>query len=224
MRWAIPLALAGCIDDVDARWQLDHDRVVAVRATPPHLAPDERAVLDALVAHAGGPTALDTARTVTTPTAPAALQGAIAFDGTAWTITAPSADALAASRPVMGLADGALVPLDLLLAFGDAPMYVTKTVWLGDHAENPTLPPITIDDAPAGDTLELAVGRDVYLEAATDLRVNWLTSVGTLHQDDVARAFVRVDAPAAGELAVVVRSPDGGVAWRVWSTRTVSTF
>ena len=53
-------------------------------------------------------------------------------------------------------------------------------------------------------------------------RVNWLSSCGTLFQDDVARSFLRIidGDPAVGELAVVVRDPDGGVAWRVWPIRS----
>ena len=43
--------LAGCIDEIDARWQLDHDHVVAARATPPRIRPGDATNLDALVAH-----------------------------------------------------------------------------------------------------------------------------------------------------------------------------
>ena len=38
----------GCTDDVDPPWQLDHDRIVAVRATPPRIASGETARLDVL--------------------------------------------------------------------------------------------------------------------------------------------------------------------------------
>ena len=51
-------ALAACADDTDPPWQLDHDRVIAVRANPPGLAPGEQATLDALLARKG-----DTTRT-----------------------------------------------------------------------------------------------------------------------------------------------------------------
>jgi hypothetical protein len=222
MKWIASLiALAGCIDQVDERWQLDHDHVIAVRATPPRIMPGEHAVLDALVARAGGPTTIETARSASTPTAPAALQGMVSFDGVAWIVTAPDDAALASSRPAMGIDPGAPVPLDLLLVFprpeGD-PLYVTKTVWLGAHAENPAVPEITIGDAPAGAALVMPLDEDVYVATAVDAtaRVNWLTSCGTLHQDDVARAYLRADEAASGELAVVVRDTVGGVAWRVW--------
>lgn len=215
----LAVALAGCLEPVDPRWSLDHDHVVAVRAMPPGLAPGERAVLDALVAHAGGPVTVDAPLSVSTPTAPASLQGSVTRQDAAWIVTAPAPDALASSRPAMGLPPDAPVPLELLLVF-PGERYVAKTVWLGVAADNPPEPAITFDGAPAGDTLVLPLGRDVYVELATSLRVNWLTSCGTLFQDDVARAFLRADEPCRGELALVVRDHAGGVAWRVWPIAT----
>jgi hypothetical protein len=217
--FVVLLTVTGCVDEIDARWELDHDRVVAVRATPPRIMPDQEAALETLVAHAGAPVAVEQARSVSAPTAPAALQSMVSFDGSRWLVRAPSDETLASSRPAMGLAADAPVPLDLLLVFG-APgheLYVTKTVWLGDLAENPALPAITFDGASAGESLAIPLGRDVYVEAATGLRVNWLTSCGTLFQDDVARAFLRADEACTGELAMVVRDANGGVTWRVWS-------
>ncbi|HEU0032112.1 MAG TPA: hypothetical protein VFQ53_15870 [Kofleriaceae bacterium] len=214
----------GCLDAVDARWELDHDHVIAVRATPPRIMPGDRAVLDALVAHDGAPTAIENATQVTTPTAPAELQGMVSFDGAHWTVTAPTETVLASSRPAMGVETGAPVPLDLLLVYPRAsgePMYVTKTVWLDAQADNPPAPAVTIGDVAAPDAGELVipVGVDVYVEAAvaTGTRVNWLTSCGTLFQDDEARAFVRADEATTGELAVVIRAPDGGVNWRMFA-------
>jgi hypothetical protein len=51
--------------------------------------------------------------------------------------------------------------------------------------------------------------------------VNWYSSCGSLFQDDVATAFLRVlpDDPCDGELAVVMRDERGGVAWHVWPIR-----
>jgi hypothetical protein len=219
LRMGLVLALAGCIDPVDARWQLDHDHVIAVRATPPRIMPGEQATLEALVAHAGAGVSLDNPNQVTTPTAPAGLEGRVSFDGDRWIVTAPDASSLASTRPAMGLTPDDPVPLDLLLVFGRRagdPLYVTKTVYLGDHADNPVVPPITVDAAPATAELAIPLGRDVYIEAATTDRVNWLTSCGDLFQDDVARAFIRADEACTGELVVVVRDGGGGVAWHIW--------
>jgi hypothetical protein len=102
------------------------------------------------------------------------------------------------------------------------PVRVKKTVWLGEPSQNPIVPAVMIDGVPAGEHIVLPLDRDVYLSVdAPNLRVNWLTSVGTLFQDDVATSFVRVlpDDSREGELVVVVRDSEGGVAWQVWPVR-----
>jgi hypothetical protein len=205
------LVLVGCIDEIDPRWELDHDRVVAVRATPPRIMPDELTTLDALVAHAGRTTSVDQAIDVTAPAAPVELQRMIAFDAGAWTVRAPTD--ITGPRRAMGLPDDAPIPVHLLLVFANE-LYVKKTVWLGERSENPAPPAITIDGQPAGDDLSIPLRRDVYVEVAGE-RVNWLTSCGMLFQDDVARAFIRADEPCDGELAVVIRDARGGVSWSV---------
>lgn len=144
----------------------------------------------------------------------------------AWRLIAPDAAQLASARPALGLPDDAPVPVEVLLTFARStdraspdPVRVKKTVWLGEPADNPSVPPVTIDGTPAGSEIVVPIGRDVYLSVgAAGMRVNWLTSVGTLFQDDVATAFVHV-APEDrhdGELVVVVRDAEGGVAWQVW--------
>lgn len=144
----------------------------------------------------------------------------------AWRLIAPDAAQLASARPALGLPDDAPVPVEVLLTFARStdraspdPVRVKKTVWLGEPADNPSVPPVTIDGTPAGSEIVVPIGRDVYLSVdAPGMRVNWLTSVGTLFQDDVATAFVHV-APEDrrdGELVVVVRDAEGGVAWQVW--------
>jgi hypothetical protein len=102
------------------------------------------------------------------------------------------------------------------------PVRVKKTVWLGEPSLNPAVPPVMLDAVPVGDEVVVPVGRDVYLSMdAPGLRVNWLTSVGTLFQDDVATSYVRVlpEDRRDGELVVVVRDAEGGVAWQVWPMR-----
>jgi hypothetical protein len=187
--------------------------VIAVRAEPPRIMPDEVAVIDALVAHEGAPVSIEQAQQVSAPTAPLELQNMIAFDGSAWTIRAPSD--IGAPR------FDAPVPVDLLLVFAGE-LYVKKTVWLGEQAANPATPAFTVDGILAEGELAIPLGRDVYFEVVGDgdpqktepLRVNWLTSCGTLFQDDVARAFLRADENCDGELVVVVRDSLGGVSWR----------
>jgi hypothetical protein len=222
--------VAGCIDDIDARWQLDHDHVVAARATPPRIRSGEQTNIDALVAHAGRGVSLEAPLSAEVGSARFASYLVRQSDG-AWTLTAPDAQVLASTRPALGLPEDAPVPVDVMLTFPRStdrsqpdPVRVKKTVWLGEPSLNPVVPAVTIDGAPVGDEIVATIGRDVYLAIdahAPELRVNWLTSVGTLFQDDEATAYVRVapDDNRDGELVVVVRDANGGVAWRVWPMR-----
>ena len=228
MRYALCLlVLAGCIDEIDARWQLDHDHIIAARATPPRLHEGDSTELDALVAHKGRGVSVEAP--LTAEVGSTRFASFLTYADGAWTLTAPDAQTLAAARPALGLPEDAPVPVELMLTFNRStdraqpdPVKVKKTVWLCEPAQNPSVPAITVDGSPAGDEIVVPVGHDVYLSLdAPDLRVNWLTSVGTLFQDDVATSFVRVlpEDRHTGELVVVVRDREGGVAWQVWPMR-----
>jgi hypothetical protein len=222
MRRAVVLAaLAGCSGDVAPDWQLSHDRVIAVRATPPRIAPGEVAQIDALLGHLDQPpddVEPDTAAVVS----PASLAGALARSATHWTVTAPGDDALAAARRELGLDAGAPVPLQLRVGFTRLGQTALKIVWLGPHADNPVIDPVTIDgrDGLAEVQLTVAAGVDVPLAVQFDAtyNINWLTSCGTMHDFDLAKAHLRIEPadPHAGTLAIVVRDALGGVDWRLW--------
>jgi hypothetical protein len=230
----LSIAAAGCIDLVDARWQLDHDHVIAARATPPRIRSGEATNLDALVAHASGPVTVENPMTAEVATRGFEPYLTERLDGS-WLLEAPTTEVLTAARPALNLADDEPVPVDVMLTFPHPtgldraaldPYRVKKTVWLGEPRPNPELPAITVDDLPApadGEEIALPLDRDVYVsvDAPADTRVNWLTNVGTLFQDDVATAFVRVTAKdrLAGQLVVVMRDNEGGVVWRIWSVR-----
>lgn len=229
------LAITGCVDAIDARWQLDHDHVIAARATPPRVRAGEGTDLDALVAHEGMPVSIESPQTAELAQGSANFARYLSHEDGTWVLHAPDAPTLAAARGPLGLEADAPVPVEVVLTFphgneraGLDPFRVRKTVWLGEPSTNPVMPAVTVDgiavpvEDPASE-LVLPIGRDVYLhaEAADGQRVNWLTSVGTLFQDDVATSFLRI-APEdrrTGELVVVVRDSEGGVAWRVWPVR-----
>lgn len=218
------LLVAACDGDLDPPWQLDHDRIVAVRATPPSIAPGEQSRLDALIAVAGAQTVERSAEAALVA-APTSLADTLAFDGTAWTITAPDEARLAAVRTELGLAADAPVPLQLGVSFAGGQLLGTKIVYLGVARANPSLTTMMVDGAPADGAAELVVAplTDVPLsiEATVDDKVNWLTSCGTMHDFDLPQAYLRVEKedPVEGQLAVVLRDRVGGVAWKLWPIR-----
>jgi hypothetical protein len=213
--------LGACMGDLDPPWQLDHDRIVAVRATPPGIVAGETSTLDALLGHKGGKTSVappELAKVVS----PASLSDVLAFDGGSWVVTAPSDERLAAARAELGLAAGAPVPLEVGVAYANQTLVATKTIALGVASDNPALAGVMLDGKPASDA-ELVVGKLVAVPLSIDaddavFDVTWLTSCGTMHDFDLPAAHLEVEAdePDAGELAVVLRDARAGVAWSVW--------
>jgi hypothetical protein len=224
---ALTIALAACADNTDPVWQLDHDRIVAVRATPPHIASGQVATFDALIAHAGAPTDIELPIAANAAFAPAGLFTAVHSDRGTWSVVAPGAAELDAARAELGLDPGAPVPLDVTVQFATTAagieLIARKTVWLGDAAANPALPEVLVAGAPPGSQLVVPADHDVSLELGIDATwtASWLTSCGTMHDVDEPLAFVHVlpDDPQTGELAVVARDPVGGVVWQVWPIR-----
>jgi hypothetical protein len=211
---------AACNGDLDPPWQLDHDRIIAVRATPPMVEPGGHATIDGLIAHAGGMTE-ERGPDFVIVAKPESLASAVSFDGTGWRVTAPAEAELVAARSELKLPANAPVPVVIGVSYANNTLLATKTVVFGPRAENPTLANLTIDGAPAPDAM-ISVGSlvDVRLSVAKPAMgdVNWLTSCGTMHDFDLPDAYLRVEKedPTTGELAVVVRDGLGGVAWRVW--------
>lgn len=217
----VALWLGACGQDVDLPWQLDHERVIAVRATPPRIAPGQRSQLDALLGRAEGAPyeALPDRIEVVSPQS---LASALTTTDGTFSVLAPSESTLAAARTELGLAEGAAVPLQLRVGFADTERTALKVVWLGEAGGNLALGSALVggEDALTKDALEVQPATEVRLEVPFDAsyNVNWLTSCGTMHDFDLARAYLRVEAadPQAGHLAVVVRDERGAVAWRVW--------
>lgn len=238
MRTALIIALAivasACNSDVDEPWFLDHDRIIAVRASRPGLLAGEEARLDALVGRKGAPPAEEVPPGAMV-VSPESLASALRFEGGQWIVTAPDDAKLAQVRAELGLAADKPVPLVVGTAWpatafpmdmnGD-PFAALKTIYLGLSAENPVLDDMMVNGVDAEATNELVVGKlvDVPLSVAADPVqdvVNWLTSCGTMHDFDLPQAYLRVEEEdmTEGDLAVIVRTPAGGVAWKVWPIR-----
>jgi hypothetical protein len=219
-------ALGACTGDLDPAWQLDHDRIIVVRATPPGILPGQTSTIDALLGKKGDKTqvAAPEAATVVSPTS---LSDVLAPSDGNWIVTAPSAERLAAVRTELGLAADAPVPLQVGVAYANQTLLAVKTVKLGEAAANPSLASmnVMVNETPPG-SLELVVEKLIQVPLSVDADdatydVAWLTSCGTMHDFDLPNAYLKVedDDPDAGELAVVVRDAGGGVAWNVWPIR-----
>ena len=225
---AFAAGAAGCMGDIDPPWQLDHDRIVAVRAEPPGIVPGQHATIEALLARKGKMTAVappELARVVS----PASLSDVLSIQAGAWVITAPDESRLAAARAELQLAAGAPVPLQIGVSYTgpDEPLIATKVVTLGQAAANPAIDGLglAIDGKDPG-SAELVVGKLVKVPLSVNaddanFDVTWLTSCGTMHDFDLPQAYLKVetDDPDSGELGVVVRDAQGGVSWQLWSIR-----
>jgi hypothetical protein len=216
-------ALGGgaCMGDLDPAWQLNHDRIIAVRATPPSIASGQSSTIDALLGTKGAKTSV-AAPELAMVVSPASLASALTFSGGAWTVTAPSAERLAAARTELKLAADAAVPLEIGVAYANQTLVATKVIKLGTAADNPALVHVMINGQPASDA-EIVVGKLVPVPLSIEaddavFDVTWLTSCGTMHDFDLPAAHLQVEAkdPTAGELAVVLRDAQGGVSWQVW--------
>jgi hypothetical protein len=218
-RLAVLALVVGCTNDVDPPWQLDHERVIAVRATPPGIVAGETSQLDALLGRSGD-IPLESAPETVTVVSPESLSGAVSQQGGTWIVTAPADLAAARAELMLGPTDP--VPLRLRLTFPDFEFVGLKAVFLGEHRDNPSLGVIRIDGEDKTAALRLVVPKvtDVRLDVSFDdtFGVNWLTSCGNMHDYDLPGAYLRVEPedPQDGMLGVVVRDAKGGAAWKLW--------
>jgi len=222
--WLVVL-VAACTPNVDPRWQLAHDRIIAVRATPPHVPAGAASELDALVTTKyGGPMAIAPLGATVEPTTPAELAQAVAADGQGgWQVTAPDDATLARARTDLGLGATDPVPLEVDLAFsvGTDTLVARKQVFLGDSADNPALDAVTVNGVAPVSPIAIPFDTDVTMTVAAPdtFQIQWLTSCGTFDNDDnEATAVLHVNPgdPASGQLVLVERDPSGGVVWQIW--------
>ena len=234
-RLLLLVALTACNSDIDEPWQLAHDRIIAVRATPPSISPGETSTIDLLAGFDASP-AVERGPDIVQVVSPMSLADLVQPNAGTWTVTAPTAERLEAARSELQIPAGMPVPLRVGVgATWPTPVMspegngfgAVKIVWLGVSAPNPTLDALTINgvDAPAGTDLVVAKeGKTpLFVDADDSLDiVNWLSSAGTVHDFDLHAAYLTFDDPddmLEGQLAVVLRDPLGGVVWRVWSIR-----
>ncbi|MEO8549820.1 MAG: hypothetical protein ABI678_07595 [Kofleriaceae bacterium] len=214
--------MTACSGEVDPEWQLDHDRVIAVRMTPPHLAAGETATIDVMLGRKGAPPEVVDPATATVES-PVALMPYLrrSTDGH-WSIAAASDADLAAARTELGVADGDPVPVSVRMVLAYEGLIAHKLVYMGDHADNPALGAVLVDGVDATGETSLSVTEATKISLSVDFAepddVTWLTSCGTMHDYDLPTAYLRVEPedPHEGTLGVVVRDTSGGVVWQFW--------
>jgi hypothetical protein len=216
------VALLGACEDTTPQWQLEHDRIIAVRATPPHAAAGGRIDLDVLVTAIGeGPQVVAPLGVQLAPGAPPGFEESVIRDETGWAVIVPDEATLEAARVAMGLEEGAPVPLTVGLGVhaGETDLAAVKMVFLGDDRANPELGEVTVAGEPASDDMTVPVGEEVELtiDAAETDKIDWLTSVGDLTDIDDLVGHLEATEAAEGFLAVVQRDEFGGVVWGYWT-------
>ncbi|HUS30890.1 MAG TPA: hypothetical protein VMZ53_20405 [Kofleriaceae bacterium] len=228
------LVVAGCAADIDEPWELDHDRIIAVRAEPPGILAGQQSKLDMLVGFKASPVA-ERAPDFAQVVSPMSLADLVHNDGMGgWVVDAPTDERLAAVRAELKLSATDPVPLRIGIAAAWPTPVVSpmgngfgavKTVLLGLSVSNPALDGMMINGADPGttDLVVPAMGKTpLFVQADDEVNiVNWLTSAGTMHDFDLHSAYLTFEPEdmTEGQLCVVLRDPFGGVAWRFWSLR-----
>lgn len=195
-RFVLLVSLAACTEAAEPA-RLDHAQILAVRATPAHVAPGGSAKIDLLAANAAGDVFEANADTL------AAGELAVARAADGWYVTAGATPGLA--------------PLAVALTIDGVSWRATKQLVIGAPADNPQVATMQVDGA---DTVELsaAVGTTPTLAVQAsggDLGYAWYSSVGDLEHYRTPEAVLDADAPADGTIVVVVRDAAGGVTWQL---------
>lgn len=221
----------GCTDDLDPPWQLDHDRIVAVRVEPPGITSGS-AVVDGLLSIKGEGTRVAPPEAALV-VSPMALAGALVNDAGTWRVVMPSEQEMVAAREELGLPAGSPVAMLVGVGWLGTELKATKTVLLGVDHQNPSVDSARIAEARDAEGQLMLEQTELVIDAMTETHfrvelaapedddVVWLTSCGTMHDFDLPESFITIEDedPTEGELAVVVRDERGGVAWRVWPIR-----
>lgn len=227
----LSIVAVGCVDELDPPWQLDHDRIVAVRVEPPGITSGS-AVIDGLISIKGEGTSVAPPE-VAIVASPMALAGALVNEAGTWRVNMPTEQEMVAAREELGLPAGSQVPMLVGVGYLGTELKATKTVFLGVDLQNPSVDSARIAESRdaegqlIAEQTELVISATeethfrVELAAPEDDDVVWLTSCGTMHDFDLPESFITIEDedPTEGELAVVVRDERGGVAWRVWPIR-----
>jgi len=221
-------AAAGC-DATTGPSQLDRARVLAVQIAPPHLGPEQTALVLVLVGHSDGTVSEVEPQSIAVVGAPpgSPASGMVGRGADGWAVACPDSAALEQLRVQLEIAPGEPIPIPLALEVevdGEI-LTATKNVYLGSQGDNPALAGISaagaVDD---GGVLVAEVGVEIAIaaegtegegegEGEGELSYAWFTSVGEIDLYLSAEATLVADEPGEGQVALVVRDDRGGVTW-----------
>ena len=219
------VALASCTGSIDPPWQLAHERIIAVRATPPHIPAAATSTIDVLLGHIGSGVEVVPPEATSTVISPTGLTTNL----TGATFTAPGETQLDQIRSDQGLGPSDPVPIEVQVEANG--FEALKTIYVGDSSDNPPLDGLLVNNvAPPTETNALItvpanVDVPLFVEADDDVdNVNWLTSCGTMNDYNIHDAFLHVNPSDSqtGQLAVVLRDESAGVSWQYWSIATAA--
>jgi hypothetical protein len=197
----VTLAAVACSEPSEPAL-LDHAQILAVRATPPHVAPGGRARIDMLAGDYAGSVFEAQPESVT-------AQGlAVEHADDGWYVTAT----------VPGI-----VPIDVALTIDGELWRAEKQLVVAQPADNPRVATMQVDGAAAATELVAQVGTKPALAAVGEgmepLSYAWYSSVGDLEHYRKPEATLDAKAAAQGTIVVVVRDRVGGVDWHVLPAR-----
>lgn len=193
------LVLAGC-GELSSPSALDHAQILAVRASPPRVMPNERSRIDLLAGLDDGTVAV---------LVPSVEGGLAVHEPDATYVVAPPA----AGEP-FGL------PIEVSVELQGAIKRAEKTLFVGAAGANPTIDGILLDGEPIQEEpVVVAAGTrprfSVTAAGEAELAFAWHSSVGDLGFYRSETMELHADAAADGLLVAVVRDAVGGTEWRV---------
>ncbi|MDX2088835.1 MAG: hypothetical protein SFX73_13340 [Kofleriaceae bacterium] len=203
---------AGACVETTPRWDLTHDRVIAVRASPPAIEAGGSAQLDALVSAEGVARVIVPVEVTLSPDA---LATVVQQDG-AWVVIAGTSEMLAAAQARLPTGTSLRVDAELVFDVAGIAKHATKSVRLSATGENPVVS-IRLADGQVATSIETSVGVETQLstDAPDGASVDWLTSLGELTDDDDPVAFLTAEEAGAGSVVCVRRELGGGVGWAI---------
>jgi hypothetical protein len=191
MKRLVILFVVAC-NSSDDPFELDHARVLAVRAEPAHVMPGTPTCLDVLAADDSGRVVVATPDSI---------------DAGGLPVTGACVEAPVVAAPVASV----------VVTIGDQQFAATKQLVFGDDHANPSVAAMQVDGAETAE-IDVAAGDSAMLDVPGDDGARsyaWYTSIGTLAHYRSDAATLDAGDPGDGTVVLVVRDDVGGVAWQL---------